>query len=99
MTDRDRKFSAPLVLRMRESNGQTYVFVRLERTGGVMIYDISNPSDAAFVNHCDQPCNKLCWQTPVRFVLFCSAYYTDLPLDNHPRLCYNIFRNFFRVMQ
>ena len=46
MTDRDRKFLAPLVMRMRESNGHTYVFVRLERTGGVMIYDISNPSDA-----------------------------------------------------
>ena len=30
---------------------RTYVFVGLERTGGVMIYDISNPSDAAFVNY------------------------------------------------
>lgn len=32
-------------------DGHTYVFVGLERTGGVMIYDISNPSDAAFVNY------------------------------------------------
>ena len=72
MTDRDQKFSAPLGMRMRESNGHAYVFVGLERTGGVMIYDISNPSDAAFVNHRDQPCNKLCGQTPVRFVFFAA---------------------------
>ena len=32
-------------------DGHTYVFVGFERTGGVMIYDISNPSDAAFVNY------------------------------------------------
>ena len=76
MTERDQKFSAPLGMRMRESNGHAYVFVGLECTVGVMIfYDISNPSDAAFVNHCDQPCNKLCGQTPVRLVFLQRILY------------------------
>lgn len=65
---------------MRESNGHAYVFVGLERTGGVVIYDISNPSDAAFVNHCDQPCNKLCGQTPVRLVFFAAHTILIYPL-------------------
>ena len=30
---------------------RTYAFIGLERTGGVMIYDISNPSDATFKNY------------------------------------------------
>ena len=30
---------------------RTYAFVGLERTGGVMIYDISNPSNATFKNY------------------------------------------------
>ena len=32
-------------------NGRTYAFVGLERTGGVMIYDISDPENAAFKNY------------------------------------------------
>lgn len=32
-------------------NGHTYAFVGLERTGGVMIYDITDPSNAAFMNY------------------------------------------------
>ena len=32
-------------------NGRTYAFVALERTGGIMVYDVSNPSDAQFVNY------------------------------------------------
>lgn len=32
-------------------NGHTYAFIGLERTGGVMIYDITDPSDTAFKNY------------------------------------------------
>lgn len=32
-------------------NGHTYAFVGLERTGGVMIYDITDPANAAFMNY------------------------------------------------
>ena len=32
-------------------NGRTYAFVALERTGGIMVYDVSNPERAAFVNY------------------------------------------------
>lgn len=34
-----------------EVNGKTYAFVALERIGGIMIYDITVPSNAAFVNY------------------------------------------------
>ena len=32
-------------------NGKTYAFVALERIGGVMVYDISDPANATFVNY------------------------------------------------
>lgn len=32
-------------------NGRTYAFIGLERMGGVMVYEISNPSAAAFVQY------------------------------------------------
>ena len=32
-------------------NGKTYAFVALERTGGVMVYDVTDPEDAEFVNY------------------------------------------------
>ena len=32
-------------------NGRTYAFVGLERIGGVMIYDITDPSSVAFRNY------------------------------------------------
>jgi predicted extracellular nuclease/Ca2+-binding RTX toxin-like protein len=35
-------------------NGRTYAFVSLERTGGVMIYDITDPATAFFVGY-EQP--------------------------------------------
>lgn len=32
-------------------DGRTYAFVALERIGGVMVYDITDPADAEFVNY------------------------------------------------
>lgn len=32
-------------------NGKTYAFIALERTGGIMAYDITNPAKAKFVNY------------------------------------------------
>ena len=32
-------------------NGKTYAFVALERIGGVMVYDITDPANATFVNY------------------------------------------------
>ena len=32
-------------------NGKTYAFIALERIGGVMVYDISDPAGAKFVNY------------------------------------------------
>ncbi len=32
-------------------NGKTYAFIGLERIGGVMVYDISDPANAKFVNY------------------------------------------------
>ena len=32
-------------------NGRTYAFIALERIGGVMVYDITNPANAKFVNY------------------------------------------------
>ncbi|WP_162611095.1 choice-of-anchor I family protein [Flavonifractor sp. An91] len=32
-------------------DGRTYAFVALERTGGVMVYDVTEPADSEFVNY------------------------------------------------
>ena len=32
-------------------DGKTYAFVALERTGGVMVYDVTDPEDTQFVNY------------------------------------------------
>lgn len=32
-------------------NGRTYAFITLERIGGVMVYDITNPADVTYVNY------------------------------------------------
>lgn len=34
-----------------EVDGKTYAFVGIERIGGVMVYDITDPANAAFVNY------------------------------------------------
>ena len=32
-------------------DGRTYAFIALERTGGVMVYDVTDPANAAYVNY------------------------------------------------
>ncbi|MGD1704834.1 choice-of-anchor I family protein [Dapis sp. BLCC M229] len=32
-------------------DGQTYAFIGLERTGGIMVYDVSNPTEPSFVQY------------------------------------------------
>lgn len=50
--DRSRKKGPePEDVTIGEINGQTYAFIGLERTGGVMMYDITNPVEATFVNY------------------------------------------------
>lgn len=36
---------------LAELNGQTFAFITLERIGGVMVYDITNPNDVKFVDY------------------------------------------------
>ena len=45
----DDKGTEPENVAIGEYNGVTYAFVCLERMNGVMVYDISNPFDASFV--------------------------------------------------
>jgi Ca2+-binding RTX toxin-like protein len=35
--------------------GRTYAFIGLERTGGVMVYDVTNPSSPAFIQYITTP--------------------------------------------
>jgi hypothetical protein len=34
-----------------EASGRTYAFIGLERTGGIMVYDISDPLSPSFVQY------------------------------------------------
>ncbi|TNJ34110.1 choice-of-anchor I family protein [Prosthecochloris vibrioformis] len=45
----DAKGPEPEGLAVGEVDGHVYAFVGLERTGGVMVYDITTPEDASFV--------------------------------------------------
>ncbi|MBB6092884.1 DNA-binding beta-propeller fold protein YncE [Povalibacter uvarum] len=50
-TRSDNKGPEPEGLAIGEYLGRTYAFVGLERTSGVMIYDITNPRDVTFVDY------------------------------------------------
>lgn len=47
----DNKGPEPEGLTVAEINGATYAFITLERTGGLMVYDISNPQAPVFVSY------------------------------------------------
>lgn len=47
----DNKGPEPEAVAIAEFAGRTFAFIGLERTGGVMVYDISNPQAARFVQY------------------------------------------------
>ncbi len=47
----DAKGPEPEGLTLGEVNGRTYAFVGLERMGGIMTFDITNPKDVSFVDY------------------------------------------------
>ena len=47
----DNKGAEPEGVVVGEVEGKTYAFVGLERTGGVVVYDISNPIESEFVQY------------------------------------------------
>ena len=47
----DAKGAEPEGVVVGEVDGETYAFIGLERTGGIMVYDISEPEDAEFVQY------------------------------------------------
>ncbi len=52
MDDRSgKKGPEPESVTVGTVNGQVYAFVALERTGGIMVYDVTRPDEAAFVNY------------------------------------------------
>ena len=52
MDDRSgKKGPEPESVTVGAAGGRIYAFVALERTGGVMIYDVTNPENAGFVSY------------------------------------------------
>lgn len=47
----DDKGPEPEAIEIANIDGKTYVFIGLERVGGVMVYDLSNPEAAEFVQY------------------------------------------------
>ncbi|MBF2057433.1 MAG: choice-of-anchor I family protein [Cyanobacterium sp. T60_A2020_053] len=47
----DDKGPEPEALAVGEINGTPYAFIGLERVGGIMVYDVSEPTDAQFVQY------------------------------------------------
>ncbi len=47
----DNKGPEPEALALGEINGRTFAFIGLERIGGIMIYDITNPESPRFVQY------------------------------------------------
>ncbi len=46
-----RKGPEPETVIIGEVDGKTYAFIALERIGGIMIYDVTNPEEAEIVNY------------------------------------------------
>ena len=47
----DDKGPEPEAIELGKINGRTYAFIGLERIGGIMIYDITNPHDVVFIDY------------------------------------------------
>ncbi|MCL6434411.1 MAG: choice-of-anchor I family protein [Leptolyngbyaceae cyanobacterium HOT.MB2.61] len=54
-TRSDNKGPEPEGVAVGVIDGRTYAFIGLERTGGVMVFDISNPTNPNFVQYADTP--------------------------------------------
>lgn len=55
----DNKGPEPEGLTVAELNGRTYALIGLERIGGVMVYDISDPVQPVFINYVNNTRNFL----------------------------------------
>ena len=47
----DNKGAEPEAVEIGEIDGRIYAFIGIERVGGVMVYDVTNPTDAQFVQY------------------------------------------------
>ncbi|WP_051786486.1 choice-of-anchor I family protein [Endozoicomonas numazuensis] len=47
----DDKGPEPEALALGEVDGRQYAFIGLERTGGVLMYDVTNPAEAEFISY------------------------------------------------
>ena len=47
----DAKGPEPEAIETAQINGHTYAFIGLERTGGLMVYDISNPASPEYIQY------------------------------------------------
>ncbi|MBN2864525.1 MAG: choice-of-anchor I family protein [Thiotrichales bacterium] len=47
----DNKGPEPEAIAVGKINGYTYAFIGLERMGGIMVYDVSNPNSPSFVEY------------------------------------------------
>ncbi|MBX2840270.1 MAG: choice-of-anchor I family protein [Flammeovirgaceae bacterium] len=47
----DNKGPEPEGIAIGEINGKTYAFIGMERVGGIMVYDISDPANVVFVSY------------------------------------------------
>jgi len=47
----DNKGSEPEAVTVAEVNGRPYAFIGLERMGGIMVYDVTNPAAPTFVHY------------------------------------------------
>lgn len=54
-TRSDNKGSEPEGVTLGTIKGRTYAFIGLERTGGVMVYDVTNPIQPTFIEYISTP--------------------------------------------
>src|SRR5690606_26190712 len=47
----DAKGPEPEALTLGEIDGRTYAFIGLERMGGIMVYDITNPFNPTYIQY------------------------------------------------
>ena len=74
-TRSDNKGPEPEGVTVQAINGKLYAFVTLERAGGVMVYDVTDPANASFVSY----------EPPVPF-----SGGTPIPADNAPETVISI---------